>query len=91
MADQHLRFSYDSNEEDWDLTTLQFLNSQLESYVNMVGYKKRYIYFGTDVTLDFICVSTPDGNGTRPFYKCKYMVNTKNSCNFSCSIIFGDN
>jgi hypothetical protein len=35
MADQHLKFSYDSNEEDWDLNTLQFLNSQLESYVNM--------------------------------------------------------
>jgi hypothetical protein len=53
MADQHLKFSYDSNEEDWDLNTLQFLNSQLESYVNMVGYKKRYFYFGTDITLDF--------------------------------------
>ncbi|XP_052105512.1 apoptosis-stimulating of p53 protein 1-like isoform X3 [Mytilus californianus] len=36
MERQHGKFSYDSNEEDWDLTTLQFLNSQLESYVNML-------------------------------------------------------
>lgn len=39
MERQNGKFSYDSNEEDWDLTTLQFLNSQLESYVNMVGTK----------------------------------------------------
>ncbi|CAG2219566.1 unnamed protein product [Mytilus edulis] len=36
MERQNGKFSYDSNEEDWDLTTLQFLNSQLESYVNML-------------------------------------------------------
>lgn len=36
MERQHGKFSYDSNEEDWDLTTLQFLNSELESYVNML-------------------------------------------------------
>jgi len=38
MADkQHGRFSYDSAEEDWDLPALQFVNSQLENYLKMVG------------------------------------------------------
>ena len=38
------KFSYDSAEEDWDLTTLQFLNSQLEDYVKMVrhSYIRQY-------------------------------------------------
>lgn len=30
------RFSYDSAEEDWDIRSLQFVNSQLEKYLNMV-------------------------------------------------------
>ena len=30
-------FTYDSAEEDWDLPTLQFINSQLENYLKMVG------------------------------------------------------
>lgn len=29
-------FSYDSGEEDWDIRSLQFVNSQLEKYLNMV-------------------------------------------------------
>lgn len=30
-------FSFDSAEEDWDINTLYYLNSQLESYLKMVG------------------------------------------------------
>jgi len=29
--------TFDSAEEDWDINTLYFLNSQLESYLKMVG------------------------------------------------------
>jgi len=31
-------FSFDSAEEDWDINTLYYLNSQLESYLKMVGW-----------------------------------------------------
>ncbi|KAH3846474.1 hypothetical protein DPMN_088775 [Dreissena polymorpha] len=33
MADA---FTFDSAEEDWDLNTLYYLNSQLESYLKML-------------------------------------------------------
>lgn len=31
------RFTYDSNEEDWDIPALEYINSQLEYYLRMVG------------------------------------------------------
>lgn len=64
MERQNGKFSYDSNEEDWDLTTLQFLNSQLESYVNMVGTK---IIRRIGVIVAVMFVYMYDGNRKQPF------------------------
>ncbi|XP_033736367.1 LOW QUALITY PROTEIN: apoptosis-stimulating of p53 protein 1-like [Pecten maximus] len=33
---EHGRFTYDSNEEDWDIPVLEYINSQLESYLKML-------------------------------------------------------
>lgn len=41
-------FSYDSAEEDWDIRSLQFVNSQLEKYLNMVRIPSFNIWFSHD-------------------------------------------